>query len=418
ASPYSFNWADVPVGSFSLTAKATDNKGSVTVSGVVNIFVKGKESDEDPVEAIIPEVIILSPFNSQEFDPDTNVDLTIMFLSSEEAVKKVEYYSGSQLIGSSSISPFGLKWQNPTSGKHIITAKAIGEGSDKFKVSPPVIITIKEKNQTIFQIIDPIKDAEFMTGDKITIKVEIPEISNPINRVDFFNGNKKIGSSTTAPYDYRWDNAGEGDHTLVAQLIYIDGTKKLSTPIPIKVLKKKHAIVKLVVPDNITEVQSGENIDLNVELVEFENEVKIVEYIVESKKLGESEENPYGFQWKNIPEGDHRIVARAIDVKGKSYYSEPVIFSVVKDIANPQLDYVIGPNPTTEHLNVIFTNLDGIYDFEFRVVSMNGEVEKTVKVNSEESTITIDVSDLMTGVYVLHLTSNGNQLTSKKFIKN
>ncbi|WPR73553.1 Ig-like domain-containing protein [Algoriphagus sp. NG3] len=417
SSPYSFNWADLPVGSFSLTAKATDNKGAVTASAVVNITVREKESEGIPVELVIPEVIIISLFNNQEFDPEANVDLMVMFQGSEETVKKVEYYSGNKLIGSSSTSPFDIKWQNPTSGKHIITAKAIGEDSNKFKVSEPIAITIKEKAQTIFQITDPIKDAEFVTGESIAIKVEIPETGNPINRVDYFTGNKKIGSSTTAPYDYLWDNAEEGDHTLVAHLIFTGGTKKLSSPIPIKVLKKKQAIVKLVVPDISTELQSGENIDLNVELVEFENEVKIVEYILESKKLGQAKENPYGFQWKNIPEGNHRIVARATDARGKSYYSEPVLFSVAKDIANPQLDYVIGPNPTTEHLNIIFSNLDGIYDFEFRVVSMNGRVEKTFNVRPEQSTVTIDVSDLINGVYVLQLTANGNEFSGKRFIK-
>ncbi|MDO9551482.1 Ig-like domain-containing protein, partial [Rhodonellum sp.] len=37
--PYSFTWANLPMGSFALTAKATDNKGTSTVSSVVNINV-------------------------------------------------------------------------------------------------------------------------------------------------------------------------------------------------------------------------------------------------------------------------------------------------------------------------------------------------------------------------------------------
>ncbi|MEB2778743.1 Ig-like domain-containing protein, partial [Algoriphagus sp. D3-2-R+10] len=41
-SPYSFAWANLPLGSFSLTAKATDNKGKATVSEIVNINVGEK----------------------------------------------------------------------------------------------------------------------------------------------------------------------------------------------------------------------------------------------------------------------------------------------------------------------------------------------------------------------------------------
>jgi hypothetical protein len=91
--------------------------------------------------------------------------------------------------------------------------------------------------------------------------------------------------------------------------------------------------------------------------------------------------------------------------------------SARKEVSGVLLDYVIGPNPTTEFLNVIFTNLDGIYDFEFTVVSLNGVVQKTFTARPEGSKVTVDVSDLINGVYVLHLTSNGNNISSKKFIK-
>jgi predicted phage tail protein len=37
--PYSFTWTNVPVGSYALTAKATDNSGAETTSGPVNITV-------------------------------------------------------------------------------------------------------------------------------------------------------------------------------------------------------------------------------------------------------------------------------------------------------------------------------------------------------------------------------------------
>jgi uncharacterized repeat protein (TIGR01451 family) len=38
-SPYSFNWINVPIGSYSLTAKATDNLGATTTSNIISILV-------------------------------------------------------------------------------------------------------------------------------------------------------------------------------------------------------------------------------------------------------------------------------------------------------------------------------------------------------------------------------------------
>src|SRR5450432_3412433 len=38
-SPYSYTWSNVPLGEYSLTAKATDNNGAVTTSSLVEVSV-------------------------------------------------------------------------------------------------------------------------------------------------------------------------------------------------------------------------------------------------------------------------------------------------------------------------------------------------------------------------------------------
>jgi chitinase len=40
AAPYTFNWTNVPFGTYSLTTKATDNSGSTTTSAAVSVMVK------------------------------------------------------------------------------------------------------------------------------------------------------------------------------------------------------------------------------------------------------------------------------------------------------------------------------------------------------------------------------------------
>ena len=88
-----------------------------------------------------------------------------------------------------------------------------------------------------------------------------------------------------------------------------------------------------------------------------------------------------------------------------------------EDLPEVRLNYAIGPNPAMDHLNIMFTNLDGEYDFQINVVSMSGLVRKTLAARPEGSSITIDVSDLTNGVYVLQLSANGNAVVSKKFMK-
>jgi hypothetical protein len=48
---------------------------------------------------------------------------------------------------------------------------------------------------------------------------------------------------------------------------------------------------------------------------------------------------------------------------------------------------------------------------------MTGSVQKTLTTRPEGSSVTIDVSDLTNGVYVLQLSANGHAVVSKKFMK-
>ncbi|WP_184496649.1 T9SS type A sorting domain-containing protein, partial [Algoriphagus iocasae] len=157
------------------------------------------------------------------------------------------------------------------------------------------------------------------------------------------------------------------------------------------------------------EIKSNDGIINKIEL--FDGNILISELTKESTR----------FNWKNIPEGNHELIAKITDNNGEYYFSKPVVLrgtnNSTKDINDPLLKYIIGPNPTHDYLNIFFTNLDDIYDFEFKVISMNGVVNKLYEAKHGESKVTIDVSDLINGVYILQVTSRSNYISSKKFIK-
>ena len=179
--------------------------------------------------------------------------------------------------------------------------------------------------------------------------------------------------------------------------------------------------IKISLTNQNTEIEAMSEVNIHLEVKSNDAIIEKIELFSGDKLIGEFDQSSSdGINWKNIPAGTHALTAKLTDATGKSYFSEQMILKAVdysKDIQNVLLDYKIGPNPTTDYLNIFFENLDGIYDFEFRVVSMNGVVQKTFKATPEESSVTIDVSDLINGVYVLNLTSNGKNISSKKFIK-
>ncbi len=179
--------------------------------------------------------------------------------------------------------------------------------------------------------------------------------------------------------------------------------------------------INFISPNQSIEIEAFSEVLIELSTKSNDAEIEKIELFNEDDLIGEITQYSSSFIWKNIPIGNHRLIARITDTNGKFYFSDPLVLNAgdyhSKDIPNVLLEYAIGPNPTTDYLNVIFKNLDGRYDFEFRIVSMNGVVQKTFYMSPMDSTVTIDVSDLNMGVYVLHLIGNGHNLSSKKFIK-
>jgi RHS repeat-associated protein len=114
-SPYSMVWSAVPVGSYSLTAKATDALGTVTTSAAI------------PVTAVadqLPVVTILTPGNGTTVTAPAAITLSANATSSTSTIASVSYYNGATLIGTATVAPFTYNWTNVALGTYTITAQA------------------------------------------------------------------------------------------------------------------------------------------------------------------------------------------------------------------------------------------------------------------------------------------------------
>lgn len=113
SSPYAINWNNVGGGSYSLTARATDNRGATTISNPVNITVNTP-----------PAVSIMSPANDASFSAPANITITANATDSDGSVSRVDFYQGTTLIGSTTASPYTISWNNVAPGSYSLTARA------------------------------------------------------------------------------------------------------------------------------------------------------------------------------------------------------------------------------------------------------------------------------------------------------
>lgn len=121
SSPYNVTWSNVPLGTYSLTAIATDNNGAVATSPAVSVSVNNGNS-------LPTNVSFISPLGGTNFGPGTNITLSATARDLDGSITKVEFFDGAALVGTSTVPTTGdvytVTWTNASVGSHALTAQA------------------------------------------------------------------------------------------------------------------------------------------------------------------------------------------------------------------------------------------------------------------------------------------------------
>jgi hypothetical protein len=114
--PYEDSWRNVPAGTYTLTAVAYDGQGAKTTSAPVTVTVNGSNG--------APTVTLTSPANGAIFAAPATINMTATASDPENHLAKVEFLSGTTVLGTDTTAPFAWSWSNVAAGIYSLTAKA------------------------------------------------------------------------------------------------------------------------------------------------------------------------------------------------------------------------------------------------------------------------------------------------------
>ncbi|NOT53336.1 MAG: hypothetical protein HOP18_01905 [Deltaproteobacteria bacterium] len=223
-SPYSFAWASVPAGSFSLTAVATDNDANKTTSAPVNITVAGPNSP--------PTVSITSPANGASFLSPASITIQATATDVGGSVAKVEFFRGATKLGEDTTSPYSLTLTNQITGSYALTARAT-DNLGAVKTSAVVTVTVTGNAPPSVRITSPVNNAAFPPPASITIQATASDLDGTVSKVEFFRGTTKIGEDLTSPYAFTWSGVPLGTYALTARATDNQGGTKTATAVTI-----------------------------------------------------------------------------------------------------------------------------------------------------------------------------------------
>jgi hypothetical protein len=135
-APYSFAWSSVGAGTYTLTARATDNLGATTTSAASTITVSANNTP--------PTASITYPADSAMFAWKPTITITAAASDPDGNVTKVEFRDGTTVLGQDTSAPYSFTWKNVPVGSHLLTARAT-DNAGTVTTSSPVGITVRPR---------------------------------------------------------------------------------------------------------------------------------------------------------------------------------------------------------------------------------------------------------------------------------
>jgi len=317
ASPWRIVWSNPAAGTYTLTARATDNLGAQTTSAARTLTVTDANA--------APKVSLASPANNAVYvlPAEVVVSANASDLEKNVGVARVELLANGVLLASLTAKPYSFTWTNPVPGTYTLTARAIDLlGAET--VSPARTVTFTDSNAAPkVSLTAPANNAKYQSPADITLTASAsgPETNTPVTQVEFLANDQVLATLTAKPYSFLWSNVPAGTHILSARATDSRGAVTTSSARTIIVSETNlPPTVSLTAPANNAAFIAPATVTItaNAAAPEANGTVANVEFLANGSPIGSSTTKPYTLAWSVATPGSYQLAARATDEQGAS----------------------------------------------------------------------------------------------------
>lgn len=229
----------------------------------------------------------------------------------------------------------------------------IQDGAQWFgEMSANVAVSVVANAPPSVSLTAPSSAASFIAPANINISANASDSDGTISKVEFFQGETKLGESIASPYSFDWNGVVAGTYSLKAKAT--DNYGAVTTSAPVNITVNALPYVSMTAPANNAVFNSGSNISLTANASDTDGTISKVEFFQGTTKLGEALSAPYSFNWTNVAVGSYGLTAKATDNLGGVTTSGLVNIMVVPELTSLSLNgttsYVEVPN--SQSLNI------------------------------------------------------------------
>ena len=320
SSPYQFVWTNATAGSYSLTAKAYDNKNGTAVSTAVTISIVNNQP---------PSVTLVTPSGGSFARAGESVMLEATASDSDGTIASVEFLDGNASLGVIRAAPYRLSWTPAVAGMHSIGAKAT---DDRGATSLSPVADVLVGTAPIIVVTGPVACSTIDGPTDVMLTADAMSASGAIASVQFFDNGMPIGTASAVPWRTTLANAAVGNHVITAKATDDRGSTAMSRPVPFTVhARNQPPTVALTAPADGIRLPYRATINVAATAADPDGVVTAVEFRLGSATgplIGRASQAPYATAWTNVDAGSYVIVAVAFDDRSASTTSAPIHVTV------------------------------------------------------------------------------------------
>ncbi|WP_269531870.1 Ig-like domain-containing protein [Chitinimonas sp. BJYL2] len=305
-SPYSLNWANVPVGTHSITAKVTTSIGAVVQSAAVSVRAFSA-----------PTIAVAAPANGAELAVGARLDLSVSADLKGDNLHSVEYFVNGTSIGNgSTIAPaYASSYYPSAAGSYTVTAR-VRTSAGQTSTSAPVTVTAYAA--PAITLISPVNGASVVSGNSVPLTVSLDGKGASISKVEYVVQGAVVSTQTAAPYSASW-TPNETGTTSVTRSIYAKVTNQFgvaTSSAVANVTAYPRPTIALTAPANNAAYVVGAAIPMTVNVAANGSTIQKVEYVIDGVVASSVTASPYSYSWTNAAVGSHTVLARLTTTQG------------------------------------------------------------------------------------------------------
>jgi hypothetical protein len=222
AAPYTAEVTGLSAGIYQFRARAFDALGAAGESNAVTVTVQPPNQP--------PSVAIRSPADGVTYSVPAAFGLTVAAVDPDGAIAKVELFQNGSRIAETVRPPYDFQISGLPVGVYAFVARAT-DNAGAVTDSAPISVTISATNLAPSVALTTPGDGVVLNAPaNPVLAAAATDADGTIARVEFFQGETRLGAVATAPFEYVWANVPPGSYSLTARAFDNAGAIATSTP--------------------------------------------------------------------------------------------------------------------------------------------------------------------------------------------